>query len=110
MNKYMKKTFLFSLFAVFIFANCFFLSGCIFRPYHVDVQQGNIMNQPDLSKIQIGMTKNQIQSILGTPMLRSSFERDTWTYAYTNQINGGKIEKKEVTLYFSDDELIKIEK
>jgi outer membrane protein assembly factor BamE len=85
-----------------------FSSGCIIKPYHVDVQQGNILSQNDVNKIHPGMTKDEIMSILGEPMLRNSFDSNTWSYVYTNQINGGKIEQKCIVMHFAGSKLVKI--
>ena len=42
------------------------LSACVFQP---SVQQGNFIEQDKVEQIEIGMTKNQIRFLLGTPMI-----------------------------------------
>ena len=75
------------------------LAGCAkLRPYRVDVQQGNIIDQHSIAQLHIGLNKNEVNSILGTPLLSDMFNTNTWTYVYTNQINGGKIEKKKLKI------------
>ena len=48
------------------------LSACI-RPYQPDIQQGNILNNSDLSTIRQGMSKQEVLFILGTPMVIDPF-------------------------------------
>ncbi|MFA6408765.1 MAG: outer membrane protein assembly factor BamE [Gammaproteobacteria bacterium] len=83
------------------------LSGCI-RPYKVDVQQGNVLDKQALLQLQIGMSKNQVQDLLGTPVLTDVVNSNQWVYVYTNQINGGLITKQHVELFFRKDKLVEI--
>lgn len=84
-------------------------TGCgKLRPYQVDIEQGNIINQADIVKLRSGLDKNQVASILGEPLLNKMFDDSTWTYAYTRQVNGGKIEKERLILEFNNNKLIKI--
>jgi outer membrane protein assembly factor BamE len=92
-----------------IFVTIILLTGCgKLHPYIVDVQQGNIINSDEMAQLHPGLDKNEVSSILGAPLLTDMFNTDTWTYVYTNQINGGKIEKKKLTLEFKKNKLIKI--
>ena len=105
-TKIMRKYLIKSLCICLIAISCSFISGCIIKPYKVDIQQGNILKQEDVSKIKAGMSKEQVESILGEPMLRNSFDADNWTYVYTNQINGGPIEHKCVIVHFVGNRLV----
>jgi outer membrane protein assembly factor BamE len=84
------------------------LTGCFMRPYVPDIQQGNVVDKAAVAKLQTGMTKSEVQDILGAPVLVSPFDKDCWTYAYTIQKNGGKITKQDITLYFADGKLTQI--
>jgi len=85
------------------------LSGCSgLRPYRVDIQQGNIVDAAIRAKLRPGMDKNEVNALLGTPVLKDTFDADAWIYAYTNQINGGKIEKKKLILKFKNNKLVEI--
>jgi outer membrane protein assembly factor BamE len=94
---------------IFIILTIILLAGCNkLRPYRVDVQQGNIIDQHAISKIHIGLTKNEVNSILGPPLLTDIFDPNTWSYVYTNQVAGEKIEKKKLILEFKGKKLAKI--
>ena len=87
----------------------FTITGCgKLRPYRGDVEQGNIINQDDIVKLHTGLTKNQVASILSEPLLNEAFDDNIWSYAYTKQINGGKIAKECLVLEFKNNKLIKI--
>jgi outer membrane protein assembly factor BamE len=86
-----------------------FIAGCgTIKPYEVDVEQGNQIDSAMVKQLHIGMTKDEVASIIGTPVLGDTFDDDYWSYVYTKQINGGKIEKRDLELEFSNDKLTKI--
>jgi outer membrane protein assembly factor BamE len=98
----MRKTLLF-------LAAMLLLSGCSkLRPYHVDVQQGNIIEPNTIAQLHVGLNKNEVVDLLGAPLLSNMFNTNTWAYVYTNQISGGKIEKKKLVLEFKKNKLVKI--
>lgn len=102
------------IFLIFSFciisAGCLSLTGCFLKPYRADIQQGNSLEQKDIDKIQTGMTRGEVKSILGTPMLRNTFDDSCWTYVYTMQKNGGKIQERELILHFSGQTLASMDK
>ena len=75
--------------------------------YKIDVQQGNILAQKDVDQIKIGMDKRKVQYILGGPAIKDPFHADRWDYVYTLKSGLGKLEKKNITLYFKEDLLVK---
>lgn len=87
------------------------VSGCSYvKPYHAPIQQGNILEAKTVQQLAMGMSKSEVEDLLGTPVLYNAFADNYWTYVYTNQVDGGKIEKKQLALYFTRDELTKVEK
>ncbi len=57
----------------------FCLAACVYR---IDVQQGNLLEDKDIGQVEVGMTRSQVQFLLGTPMVSDSFHHDRWDYAY----------------------------
>jgi outer membrane protein assembly factor BamE len=55
------------------------LTACVYR---IDIQQGNLLDDEDIAQVDLGMTRSQVQFLLGTPMIADSFHRDRWDYAY----------------------------
>ena len=77
--------------------------------YRVDVQQGNVLNEDMLAQLLPGMEKRKVRFLLGTPMLIDTFNQDRWDYIYTYSRGGGTIEQRQITLFFEDDLLTRIE-
>lgn len=55
------------------------LSGCVHR---VDIQQGNFLDPEDIDRVAVGMTRVQVRSLLGTPMVADPFVSTRWDYIY----------------------------
>jgi len=91
-----------------LFLSCFLLTACTvkqLRPYQPDIQQGNVMTQKEVDLLKIGMSKDQVVSILGNPVLYPAFSDNHWAYVYTFQHSGGKIIKRRLDLYFQGNRL-----
>ncbi|MGQ0287065.1 outer membrane protein assembly factor BamE [Pasteurellaceae bacterium 22721_9_1] len=53
--------------------------------YRIDVPQGNYLEAASVQKVQPGMNHQQVQYLLGTPVLIDPFSRQTWYYVYLQQ-------------------------
>ena len=74
----------------------------------MDVQQGNVFDQSIIKQLQIGMTKTAVENLLGTPILDDPAD-DNWDYVSSNQVHGGIITTKILTLQFKKGKLINIQ-
>ena len=83
-------------------------SGCNLL-YKQNIQQGNAMDQEDLDELKLGMTRNQVSFLLGTPSIQDPFHADRWDYMQTFSRRGGDINKRKVTLYFENDRLVRMD-
>jgi len=84
------------------------LTSCI-KTYKHNVQQGNIIDPDRLARLEVGMSKNDVQSLLGTSLLQDSFHPDRWDYFYSIRMARKKnTESKLLTLYFKDGKLYQI--
>ena len=80
------------------------LGGCAFPGvYKLDIQQGNIVKQEDLDRLKPGMSRAEVQYVLGTPLAGNSFREDRDYYLYTFQDSGGPIVQQRVTVFYTDD-------
>jgi len=77
--------------------------------YRQDVQQGNVVTQEMVDKLRPGMNKRQVKYVLGTPLLVDTFHQNRWDYIYTMREGGGPKEQEQLSLYFEDDKLIRVE-
>jgi outer membrane protein assembly factor BamE len=83
------------------------LSGCGLI-HKIDIQQGNVVEQETLAKLELGMPKEKVRFVLGSPMLTDVFHKDRWDYFYSLRKGGEATEKRHVVLFFENDRLAKI--
>ena len=82
----------------------------LLQVYRIDVQQGNSLNTEDVNKIQLGMNKEQVRFVLGTPLLVDSFHPERWDYIYFFIPGQGERQRRQLTVFFDRDEVIDIYK
>ncbi len=89
------------------------ISACSFvgfpGVYRINVEQGNIIDQEKVDKLKIGMSRRQVRFILGTPMIEDSFNTDRWDYTHTIRNGKKSILDQNLTVYFEQDKLSRIE-
>ena len=108
--------------ALWVSLFCLVLGGCssaidntqrawmnsIFQPYVPDVVQGNFISSEQYSNLKIGMTREQVRQIMGTPLLASYFHANRWDYVFEFKREGETVGKeRRVTLIFEGDQLAK---
>lgn len=77
--------------------------------YKMTVQQGNIVTEEMVDRLEPGMTKSQVRFLLGTPLLTDMFHSDRWDYTYTIRRGHEDTQKTRLVLHFRDDALVKVE-
>lgn len=77
----------------------FGLTGCIIRPHVPNVQQGNVIDQKEIDRLKVGMSKDEVRELLGDPVLTTVFDQRCFIYAYTNKVKS-KISSKRLTVCF----------
>ena len=77
--------------------------------YRIDVQQGNVIDQEMVNRLEIGMEESKVRFILGTPLLVDPFNRNRWDYIYTLRPGSGPTVRRHLLLYFTDGRLARIE-
>ncbi len=99
------------LFRVLAVSLALSLSACSSWIYRIDIPQGNYLEQKDIDKLQVDMTKEQVKFILGSPVVADSFDQDTWYYVYRFKSgrNSDFNRAKNFTLHFKDDKLVSAE-
>lgn len=77
------------------------------KPYKFDIQQGNFITQQDVARLQIGMSKEQVRFILGTPLLNDPFHANRWDYVYRLLKADGQTSQARYTVLFENDKLVR---
>ena len=75
------------------------------KPYHLDIQQGNVVSAKMMMQLKPGMTKSQVRYVLGTPLLQDAFHQNRWDYVYQMAKGGNVIERRRIILDFENDGL-----
>ncbi len=83
------------------------IAGCAHK---IDIQQGNPLSLETLDKVKLGMDRDQVRYILGTPLLTDPFRQDRWDYYYSMRKGREPIVRYGATLYFTGNVLNRIEK
>ena len=78
-------------------------------PYRIDIQQGNVVTQEMIAKVQPGMSRSQVRFALGTPLVADVFHPDRWDYVYQYHKAGELKEQRRIVVVFKDDKLVRIE-
>ncbi len=86
----------------------FGLSGCGIL-YKLPTRQGNVIEQGDIAKLKTGMTREQVEFVMGTPLASAPFRNDRWDYYGYYQSRRGETVQRTVTMYFDGDQLARIE-
>src|SRR5262245_9931596 len=86
------------------------VSACnLLAPYRAEVQQGNVVTQDMIAKLQPGMTRSQVRFALGTPLVVDPFRQDRWDYVYLLMRQGEVKERRRIVVVFKDDKLVGLE-
>ena len=84
------------------------LSACSIV-YKLPTRQGNVIEQKQLDQLQLGMSKDQVKFLLGTPIASDPFRQERWDYLGYYKSPRGKVSSRTVTLYFDDNKLSKMD-
>jgi outer membrane protein assembly factor BamE (lipoprotein component of BamABCDE complex) len=76
------------------------------QPFLISIEQGRLINNEKLDKIDTGLSKEQILYLLGKPSTSSPFLSDRWNYLYFN--NSDQKEIKKLTIYFKNEKVYKV--
>ena len=77
--------------------------------YKIDVNQGNYLSQDMVDRLKVGMTRPQVRTVLGTPLINSAFREERWDYVYEFTRQGKVREHRQFTVYFVDDKVARWE-
>lgn len=80
-----------------------------FPSYKLKIIQGNQLDARAVASLQPGMSRDQVQLMLGTPLLRDPFHNNRWDYTFNISRNGVIKEQRTLTLFFDNDRLARAE-
>ncbi len=79
------------------------VSGCGLL-YKQPVYQGNLIDAASAEQLQVGMSREQVQTLLGTPSISDPFHHQRWDYTATQRVGRrDRTEVKTFTVFFESD-------
>lgn len=77
--------------------------------YTVPVRQGNYIDSTTVAQLHPGMSKQEVQRLLGTPLVADPFHQDRWDYYYQYGKGANISEQRHITLFFSGETLQRVD-
>jgi len=74
----------------------------------MEIQQGNYISQEMVSKLKLGMSKDQVRFVLGTPLVTDIFHADRWDYVYYRDTQRGGREERKIAVVFENGKLARV--
>ena len=71
--------------------------------------QGSILDLEDVKELQLGMSKEMVISLIGTPSVIDSFNNNEWNYINHTSSDGEVIVHYSLKLYFENNALTNID-
>ena len=93
-------------FVVLLLTTMLLASCSIPRIFQVVISQGNLVDQEMLDKLEIGMTKDQVNFVMGQPSFENFFEKNVWNYIYKITTGDEVDVEKKVKLIFDNQNLL----
>ena len=84
------------------------ISSC--STYKMEVQQGNALSKESVLQLKQGMSKAEVVSLLGTPLLQDNFRENRWDYVYYEKKKNGSSKPQGITLLFNNEQLVQVKK
>ncbi|MDR5751637.1 MULTISPECIES: outer membrane protein assembly factor BamE [unclassified Caballeronia] len=76
-------------------------------PYRITVVQGNFVSQEAASQMQVGMSRDQVKALLGTPLLTDMFHSDRWDYVfYFKRGSTSVVQQRDFIVNFTSDRVV----
>ena len=73
------------------------------RAHKISIQQGNLLNEQQLQQIEVGMDKEIVRNLIGTPVVDNPFHANRWDYVYTRGPAGSAIKARRISIFFDEN-------
>lgn len=78
------------------------------NPFRIDVRQGNFVPTQTATQLKVGQTRDQVRSLLGSPLVADVFHADRWDYVYRFVSGNEIVVDRRLTLFFKDNKLVRM--
>ena len=84
------------------------MSDIIPTPYKADIYQGSVLERFKINQLKVGMSKAQVQDLIGSPSVIDPFHNNQWDYINYSTPGTGSIIHYRLILAFDNATLTKI--
>lgn len=92
----MRQSFLLAAVLAITVAGC----GIIYKQ---PIYQGNLLDKAAVDQLQVGMSQQQVQVLLGTPSIADPFHHERWDYTASERSDRlGNVQVKNLTVWFDE--------
>ena len=92
-----------------ILASSLSMLGACFQPYTTEIQQGNVLDDQEVARLRVGMSRQEVRFRLGTPLIEDPFHANRWDY-YSNRIHADTKHTHQIlSLFFEENSLVRIQ-
>ena len=78
--------------------------------YKPSIMQGSVLEIESVEKLQLGMSKNDVMNLIGSPSIIDPFHQYQWDYIHHSTLNGEQVIHYRLRLIFDEDALAEIDK
>lgn len=68
--------------------------------YKVTIEQGNVITQEMVDQLKPGMSREQVEYIMGSPIVKDTFNEDRWDYIYSIQRGDKTRKQSRLSIFF----------
>ena len=76
--------------------------------YKLPTRQGNVIENKQVDKVEVGMSYEQVRFVLGTPLAKSPYVEDRWDYLGYYKTPRGNESSRVISLYFEAGRVARI--
>jgi len=81
-------------------------SGCVYRS---GIIQGGQVDDRAIKRVEVGMTRDQVRRLLGTPAINNPYHIDRWDYVFYTLNTANSRTPERVSIFFDKGSVSKIE-
>ena len=89
--------------SAFVVATTLLTTSCAYR---APLTQGNYVEQDLVNQLAVGMTKEQVRYLLGTPMVIDPYDSTRWYYVHFSRVGWEDPKVQNLVLLFNGDSLV----
>lgn len=76
-------------------------------PYRITIVQGNFVSKEAAAKMHVGMSRDEVKAVLGTPLLTDMFHDERWDYVfYFKRGSTAVVQQRDFVVNFQGDHVV----